>query len=63
MIELTTAEVARRLGIAPRTVSQHARSLNAGRLLTPRMRVYSEADVARIAERVGQRGRPKTSND
>jgi len=55
---LTTQQVAERLGITPRAVRALAVRHAVGTCLTPRLRVYSEADVARLAVRVGMRGKP-----
>jgi len=53
---LTTNQVAERLGITPRAVRKLAERHTVGTLITARTRVYTEADVARLAERVGKRG-------
>ena len=53
---ITTNQVAERLGITPRAVRKLAERHNVGALITSRQRVYSEADVQRLAERVGKRG-------
>ena len=53
---LTTNQVAQRLGITARGVRALAQRHGIGTELTPRQRVYTEADVQRLAERVGKRG-------
>lgn len=59
---LTSAQVAARLGIAPRTVRQLAAHHGIGTLVTPRLRLYSETDVRRLAAiSTGKPGRPKRS--
>lgn len=53
---LTTNQVAERLGVSSRAVQALAKRHNIGTLITTTQRVYSEEDVARLAERVGKRG-------
>lgn len=47
-IQYTTAEAATKLGVAACTIHRHAVKLGLGRLITPRMRLLSEADVRKI---------------
>lgn len=57
---LTTAQVAKLLGVAPRTIRDHAAREQLGTLLTPRTLVFTPAEVERLRSRVtGKRGRPK----
>lgn len=56
---LTTAEVARQLGVAPRTIRDQAARHGLGTLLTARTLVFTPAEVERLRARVtGKRGRP-----
>lgn len=57
----TSAEVARALGVAPRTIRQHCeRRPEIGALVTNRLRLYSDADLERLRTLVtGTVGRPR----
>lgn len=58
---LTTAQVAKMLGVAPRTIRDHAARNRLGTLLTPRTLVFTPAEVEHLRSRVtGKRGRPRT---
>lgn len=52
----TTAQVAERFGVKPRAVRALAQRHGIGTDLNSRTRIYSDEDVARIAERIGKRG-------
>lgn len=57
---LTTAAVARQLGVAPRTIRDQAARLGLGTLLTARTRVFTPDEVAQLHARVtGKPGRPR----
>lgn len=57
---LTTAQVAERLGAPERTIRDRAKRYGLGTLATPRLRLFTEADVARLRPHItGRRGRPK----
>jgi excisionase family DNA binding protein len=48
---LTTADIARELGISPRLVRRLARQHQLGTLVTPRLRLFSAEDLERIRNR------------
>ena len=51
---LTTAEVAEMVQRDPRTIRMHATRYNLGTLYTPRLRLFTEADVEVLREIIAQ---------
>ena len=51
---LTTAEVAEMVQRDPRTIRMHATRYNLGVLYTPRLRLFTEADVEVLREIIAQ---------
>ncbi|HVS75834.1 MAG TPA: hypothetical protein VHE11_02790 [Steroidobacteraceae bacterium] len=60
---LTAAETAKQLGISPARLRRIAHDREIGTLLTPRLRVFSPADVEALRQIVrGRVGRPTKSD-
>ena len=53
--QYTTAEIAAKLDRDVRTIRMHATRYNLGTLITPRLRLFSDEDVA-ILEQIKERG-------
>ena len=58
---LTTTQIAARLGITPGRVRQLAQARGLGTLVTPNLRLYTEADAERMRGRTP--GRPRKRRD
>lgn len=63
LTNLTIQQVAERIGLAARTVRERCCAHEIGRLVTPRLRLLSEADVERVIAAGRSRGNPNFGKD